>query len=156
MVDKGKEQVSAFVDKSKEQVSEYVDRGREVIDRGRAQWEEFVERGKNLVADQTNRVSCGRGCWPSGVQSRSTNEPKLTSSEGRPFDPDRMIRPRLLHSLPELDARAIEMGSRAGSGENAAFSARGASSIGLVARPQSPCARCITMPSSTIRPFSSS
>ncbi len=44
------EQVSTLVDKSKEQVGEYVDRGR-------AQWEEFVERGKNLVTEQTTRVS---------------------------------------------------------------------------------------------------
>jgi len=51
------EEVSALVDKSKEQVSEYVDRGREAVDRGRAQWEEFVERGKNLVTDQTTRVT---------------------------------------------------------------------------------------------------
>ena len=42
---------------SKEQVGEYVERGREAVDRGRAQWEEFVERGKNIVADQTTRVS---------------------------------------------------------------------------------------------------
>jgi gas vesicle protein len=40
-----------------EHVGEYVERGREVAGRGRAQWEEFVERGKNLVTDQTNRVS---------------------------------------------------------------------------------------------------
>jgi gas vesicle protein len=51
------EEVSALVDKSKEQVGEYVERGREAVDRGRAQWEEFVERGKNIVADQTSRVS---------------------------------------------------------------------------------------------------
>lgn len=51
------EEVSAMVDKSKEQVGEYVDRGREAVDRGRAQWEEFVERGKNIVTDQTNRVT---------------------------------------------------------------------------------------------------
>jgi gas vesicle protein len=51
------EEVSALVDKSKEQVGEYVERGREAVDRGRAQWEEFVERGKNIVADQTTRVS---------------------------------------------------------------------------------------------------
>ncbi len=44
------EQVSALVDRGKEQVGEY-------MDRGRAQWEEFVERGKNLVNDQTTRVS---------------------------------------------------------------------------------------------------
>ncbi|MGD0729669.1 MAG: YtxH domain-containing protein [Terracidiphilus sp.] len=44
------EQVSTLVDKGKEQVGEYVDRGR-------AQWEEFVERGKNLVTDQTTRVT---------------------------------------------------------------------------------------------------
>jgi gas vesicle protein len=54
---KAAEEVSALVDKSKEQVSEYVDRGREAVDRGRAQWEEFVERGKNLVSDQTGRVT---------------------------------------------------------------------------------------------------
>jgi gas vesicle protein len=44
------ERVGALVDKGKEQAGEYVDRGR-------AQWEEFVERGKNLVTDQTTRVS---------------------------------------------------------------------------------------------------
>jgi gas vesicle protein len=44
------EQVSGLVDKGKEQVGEYVDRGR-------AQWEEFVERGKNLVSEQTSRVT---------------------------------------------------------------------------------------------------
>ncbi len=57
IVDKGKEQVGAIVDKSREQVGNYVDRSREAIDRGRAQWEEFVERGKNLVNDQSSRVS---------------------------------------------------------------------------------------------------
>lgn len=51
------EEVSALVDKSKEQVGEYVERGCEAVDRGRAQWEEFVERGKNIVADQTTRVT---------------------------------------------------------------------------------------------------
>jgi len=44
------EQVGNLVDKGKEQVGEYVDRGR-------AQWEEFVERGKNLVSEQTGRVT---------------------------------------------------------------------------------------------------
>jgi gas vesicle protein len=44
------EQMGDLVDKSKEQVSEYVERGR-------AQWEEFVERGKNLVSEQTGRVT---------------------------------------------------------------------------------------------------
>jgi gas vesicle protein len=44
------EQVGTMVDKGKEQVGDYVDRGR-------AQWEEFVERGKNLVTDQTTRVT---------------------------------------------------------------------------------------------------
>jgi gas vesicle protein len=44
------EHVSSLVDKGKEQASDYVDRGR-------AQWEEFVERGKNLVTDQTTRVT---------------------------------------------------------------------------------------------------
>jgi gas vesicle protein len=47
---KAAEQVADLVDKGKEQVGEYVDRGR-------AQWEEFVERGKNLVTEQTGRVS---------------------------------------------------------------------------------------------------
>jgi gas vesicle protein len=44
------EQVEELVGKGKEHVGEYVDRGR-------AQWEEFVERGKNLVSEQTGRVS---------------------------------------------------------------------------------------------------
>jgi gas vesicle protein len=44
------EQVGNLVDKSKEHMGDYVDRGR-------AQWEEFVERGKNLVAEQTGRVT---------------------------------------------------------------------------------------------------
>jgi gas vesicle protein len=44
------EQVGELVGKGKEHVGEYVDRGR-------AQWEEFVERGKNLVSEQTGRVS---------------------------------------------------------------------------------------------------
>ncbi len=44
------EQVSDLVDKGKEQAGDYVERGR-------AQWEEFVERGKNLVSEQTSRVS---------------------------------------------------------------------------------------------------
>ena len=42
--------VTALVGKGKERVGE-------AVDRGRAQWEEFVERGKNLVNDQTTRVS---------------------------------------------------------------------------------------------------
>jgi gas vesicle protein len=44
------EQVADLVDKGKEHVGEYVDRGR-------AQWEEFVERGKNLVSEQSGRVT---------------------------------------------------------------------------------------------------
>ncbi|MGD0859289.1 MAG: YtxH domain-containing protein [Terracidiphilus sp.] len=44
------EKVGTLVDKGKEQAGEFVDRGR-------AQWEEFVERGKNLVNDQTTRVT---------------------------------------------------------------------------------------------------
>ncbi len=47
---KAAENVTALVDKSKERVSE-------AVDRGRAQWEEFVERGKNVVSDQTTRVT---------------------------------------------------------------------------------------------------
>jgi len=44
------EQMGDLVDKGKERAGDYVDRGR-------AQWEEFVERGKNLVAEQTGRVT---------------------------------------------------------------------------------------------------
>jgi gas vesicle protein len=73
MVDKSKEHVSAFVDKSKDQVSGYVDRGR-------AQWEEFVERGKNLVADQTSRVSAaveaGRQAYSSATGTPEAPEPE--------------------------------------------------------------------------------
>ena len=59
-------------------MSEYVDRSREAIDRGRAQWEEFVERGKNLVADQTTRVSAavdaGRQAYKSSTGEPETHE----------------------------------------------------------------------------------
>jgi gas vesicle protein len=51
------QQVGNLVERGKEQATEYIDRGREFADHGRAQWEEFVERGKNLVSDQTSRVS---------------------------------------------------------------------------------------------------
>lgn len=44
------EEMSSIVNKGREQVNEYVDRGR-------SQWDEFVERGKNLVNDQSGRVS---------------------------------------------------------------------------------------------------
>jgi gas vesicle protein len=78
LVDKSKEQVAALVDKTKEQVNEYVDRSREAIDRGRAQWEEFVERGKNLVADQTSRVTAavdaGRQAYKSSTGEPETHE----------------------------------------------------------------------------------
>lgn len=71
IVDRGKEQVNAFVDRGKEQVGEYVDRGR-------AQWEEFVERGKNLVADQSTRVTAavdaGRQAYKSASGEPETNE----------------------------------------------------------------------------------
>jgi gas vesicle protein len=68
------ENVSALVDKSKEQVGEYVDLGREAVDRGRAQWEEFVERGKNLVADQTTRVSAAVDAGRQAYRSTTTPE----------------------------------------------------------------------------------
>jgi gas vesicle protein len=61
------EQVSVLVDKGKEQVGEYVDRGR-------AQWEEFVERGKNLVTDQTTRVSAAVDAGRQAYRA-STDEP---------------------------------------------------------------------------------
>ena len=47
---KAADNVTALVDKGKERVGE-------AVDRGRAQWEEFVERGKNIVNDQTARVT---------------------------------------------------------------------------------------------------
>jgi gas vesicle protein len=75
---KAAEEVSALVDKSKEQVSEYVDRGREAVDRGRAQWEEFVERGKNLVAEQTGKVTAavdaGRQAYTATTANPETKE----------------------------------------------------------------------------------
>jgi gas vesicle protein len=78
LVDKSKEQVSALVDKSKEQVDAYVERGREAVDRGRAQWEEFVERGKNLVNDQSSRVTAavdaGRQAYKSSTGTTETHE----------------------------------------------------------------------------------
>lgn len=60
------EEVNAFVGRGKEQVGEYVDRGR-------AQWEEFVERGKNLVTEQSGRISAavdaGRQAYRTGSAS---------------------------------------------------------------------------------------
>ena len=64
---KAAEEVSAFVDKGKEQVGDYVDRGR-------AQWEEFVERGKNLVADQTGRVTAAVEAGRQAYKSATTTE----------------------------------------------------------------------------------
>jgi len=69
------ENVGAFVDKSKEQVGEYVDRGR-------AQWEEFVERGKNLVADQTSRVSAAVDAGRQAYKSATTGTPTSTTPSG--------------------------------------------------------------------------
>jgi gas vesicle protein len=70
------ENVSAIVDRSKEQISEYVDRGREAVDRGRAQWEEFVERGKNIVADQTTRVSAAVDAGRQAYKTTANGEPE--------------------------------------------------------------------------------
>jgi len=66
-VDRSKDQVGTLVDKSKEQVGDYVDRGR-------AQWEEFVERGKNLVADQTGRVTAAVEAGRQAYKSATTTE----------------------------------------------------------------------------------
>jgi gas vesicle protein len=76
------EEVSAFVDKSKEQVAAMVDKGKEqvneYVDRGRAQWEEFVERGKNLVTEQTGRVTAavdaGRQAYKNTTTTTETHE----------------------------------------------------------------------------------
>jgi gas vesicle protein len=70
------ENVSAIVDRSKEQISEYVDRGREAVDRGRAQWEEFVERGKNIVADQTTRVTAAVDAGRQAYKTANNGEPE--------------------------------------------------------------------------------
>ncbi|MGH9561463.1 MAG: YtxH domain-containing protein [Terracidiphilus sp.] len=65
--------VTALVGKGKERVGD-------AVDRGRAQWEEFVERGKNLVNDQTTRVSAaveaGRTAYQqaAAVQTVPTND----------------------------------------------------------------------------------
>jgi gas vesicle protein len=70
------EEVSALVDKSKEQVGEYVERGREAVDRGRAQWEEFVDRGKNLVAEQTTKVTAAVEAGREAYKSTTAEPPK--------------------------------------------------------------------------------
>ena len=55
-----------------------MEKGREAGDRGRAQWEEFVERGKNLVAEQTGRVStavdAGRQAYHNTTNSPEARE----------------------------------------------------------------------------------
>jgi gas vesicle protein len=66
-VNRSKEQVGTLVDKSKEQVGDYVDRGR-------AQWEEFVERGKNVVADQTGRVTAAVEAGRQAYNTATTTE----------------------------------------------------------------------------------
>jgi gas vesicle protein len=68
--------VTALVGKGKERVGE-------AVDRGRAQWEEFVERGKNLVNDQSARVSAaveaGRTAYQ---QAAATQTVQSDSHEG--------------------------------------------------------------------------
>ena len=66
------EQVGSLVEHSRDQAGEYVDRGR-------AQWEEFVERGKNIVAEQTGRVSAA---VEAGKQAYRT-----TSAPAEPTEP---------------------------------------------------------------------
>lgn len=66
------DEVSAMVDKGKAQVGEYVDRSREVFDRGRTQWEEFVQRGKNLVTEQSDRVSAAVDAGRQAYQNASS------------------------------------------------------------------------------------
>jgi gas vesicle protein len=57
--------VTALVGKSKERVGD-------AVDRGRAQWEEFVERGKNLVNDQSTRVSAAVEAGRTAYQKAAT------------------------------------------------------------------------------------
>jgi len=64
------EQVGDLVEKGKEHVGDYVDRGR-------AQWEEFVERGKNLVAEQTGRVSAAVEAGPTKHPPSPANPPSF-------------------------------------------------------------------------------
>lgn len=57
----GTEFIRARTQQAAEKVGDLVEKGKvhagDFVDRGRAQWEEFVERGKNLVSDQTTRVT---------------------------------------------------------------------------------------------------
>ncbi len=69
------ENVSTMVDKGKQQVGEYVDRGR-------AQWEEFVERGKNLVSDQTSRVSAAVDAGRQAYRSTTSTDAPPTTPAG--------------------------------------------------------------------------
>ena len=65
------EEVNAFVERGKDHVGEYVDRGR-------AQWEEFVDRGKNLVTEQSGRISAavdaGRQAYRTASASPETEQ----------------------------------------------------------------------------------
>ncbi len=62
------DQMGDLVDKGKERAGEYVDRGR-------AQWEEFVERGKNLVTEQTGRVTAAVEAGRQAYKSSPAPEP---------------------------------------------------------------------------------
>jgi gas vesicle protein len=68
------DQVGQYVDKGREQMNQYMGRGRDMMDRGRAQWEDFVERGKNIVSDQTSRVSAAVDAGREAYQT-NTNKP---------------------------------------------------------------------------------
>jgi gas vesicle protein len=65
--------VTALVGKGRERVGE-------AVDRGRAQWEEFVERGKNLVNDQSVRVSAAVEAGRTAYQQASAAQAVKTDN----------------------------------------------------------------------------
>lgn len=73
------EQVGQYVDKGREQMNQYIGRGRDMMDRGRAQWEDFVERGKNIVNDQTSRVSAAVDAGREAYQANANKPAEPTA-----------------------------------------------------------------------------
>lgn len=65
--------VTALVGKGKERMSD-------AVDRGRAQWEEFVERGKNIVNDQSARVSAAVEAGRTAYQQAATAQAVQTDN----------------------------------------------------------------------------
>ncbi|HEY0759830.1 MAG TPA: YtxH domain-containing protein [Acidisarcina sp.] len=55
------DQVSGAVERGKGQVTDYVNQGvaqsKQVVEKSRAQWEDFVSQGRQIVNEQTEKVS---------------------------------------------------------------------------------------------------